>query len=69
MISERIENISVQGYSEISFIIGGTLGLSKEVINASNELISFSKGGSYEKTYSVALFGFCRGLFGADAEA
>ena len=41
--SKRIENISVQGYSEISFIIGGTLGLSKEVINASNELISFSK--------------------------
>ncbi len=41
--SEKIENISIQGYSEVTFIIGGTLGLSKEVIDNSNELISFSK--------------------------
>ena len=40
--SRKIENISLNN-SEISFIIGGSLGLSNEVINASNELICFSK--------------------------
>ena len=41
--SDKIENIALQGYSDITLIIGGTLGLSNNVINASNELISFSK--------------------------
>lgn len=41
--SEKIENISVRGYSSITFIIGGTLGISKEVLNKSSELICFSK--------------------------
>lgn len=41
--SEKIENIKVRGFSTITFIIGGTLGLTDEVLKQSNELISFSK--------------------------
>lgn len=41
--SREIENIKVKGFSSITFIIGGTLGLTNEVLNVSNELISFSK--------------------------
>lgn len=41
--SKSLEEITVKGYSTITFIIGGTLGLSKEVLDVSNELISFSK--------------------------
>ena len=40
--SEKIENISFNN-SSISFVIGGSLGLSKEVLEKSNELICFSK--------------------------
>ncbi len=40
--SHKLENIS-QNNSNISFIIGGSLGLSKEVLNSCNELICFSK--------------------------
>lgn len=40
--SEKIENISFNN-SNISFVIGGSLGLSKEVLEKSNELIGFSK--------------------------
>ena len=35
--SKRLEEITVKGYCTITFIIGGTLGLSKEVLDASNE--------------------------------
>ena len=41
--SKKLENISLNKNSNISFIIGGSLGLSDEVILHSNELISFSK--------------------------
>ncbi len=41
--SKEIENIKVKGFSTITFIIGGTLGLTNEILNISNELISFSK--------------------------
>ena len=41
--SEKIENIKVKGFSDITFIIGGTLGLTDEVLKESNELICFSK--------------------------
>jgi 23S rRNA (pseudouridine1915-N3)-methyltransferase len=41
--SEKIENIAVKGFSTITFIIGGTLGLTEEVLKSSNELICFSK--------------------------
>ena len=40
--SEKIENISFNN-STISFVIGGSLGLSKNVLKKSNELICFSK--------------------------
>lgn len=40
--SGKIENISFNN-SNISFVIGGSLGLSKEVLEKSNELIGFSK--------------------------
>ena len=41
--SEKIENITVRGFSTITFIIGGTLGISNEVLEKANELICFSK--------------------------
>lgn len=41
--AEKIEDISVHSNSHISFIIGGSLGLSKDVLHLSNERICFSK--------------------------
>lgn len=41
--SNKIQELSVKGYSTITFIIGGTLGLTNEVLKKSNELICFSK--------------------------
>lgn len=41
--SNKLENIALNINSNISFIIGGSLGLSKDVILNSNELICFSK--------------------------
>lgn len=41
--SEKIENITVRGFSTITFIIGGTLGIMNEILEKSNELICFSK--------------------------
>ena len=41
--SDKIENITVRGFSSITFIIGGTLGIMNDVLNKSNELICFSK--------------------------
>ncbi len=41
--SEKIENLQIKGFSDITFIIGGTLGLKKDVLERANELICFSK--------------------------
>ena len=41
--SEKIENIAINMNSSITFIIGGTLGLTQEVLNLANEKICFSK--------------------------
>ena len=41
--SNKINNISLNYNSSITFIIGGSLGLSEEVLSHSNELIRFSK--------------------------
>ena len=41
--SKKINDISLNSSSSITFIIGGTLGLSENVLNNSNELICFSK--------------------------
>ena len=41
--SQKITNISLNSSSNITFIIGGTLGLDENVLKNSNELICFSK--------------------------
>ena len=41
--SKKIQDISVKGFSSITFIIGGTLGLNSEILGKSNEIICFSK--------------------------
>lgn len=40
--SKKIENISINGFSTIVFIIGGSLGISDELLNKCNERICFS---------------------------
>lgn len=42
-LSQKIENLGVQGKSHIVFVIGGSIGLSKEVCKRSNFALSFSK--------------------------
>jgi len=41
--SKKITDISINSFSSITFIIGGTLGLYENVLKNSNELICFSK--------------------------
>lgn len=41
--AEKIEQLMIHGKSKIFFVIGGSLGLSKEVIERSNYALSFSK--------------------------
>lgn len=41
--AEKIENIKLKGFSTITFIIGGTVGLDKELVTNSNFVLSFSK--------------------------
>lgn len=41
--SKKIDNISVNYNSSITFIIGGTLGIHSDVLNICNEKICFSK--------------------------
>ena len=41
--SKKIENISLNFNSTITFIIGGTLGLTEQVLQMSNEKLCFSK--------------------------
>ncbi len=42
-LAQKIETIGVNGKSEITFIIGGSNGLSEEVINRADLKLSFSK--------------------------
>lgn len=42
-LAEKIDSLMIDGVSDISFIIGGSLGLSDEVISRSNFKLSFSK--------------------------
>lgn len=42
-LSEKIEKLGVQGTSHIIFIIGGSIGLGKEVLAKSDYALSFSK--------------------------
>lgn len=41
--SKKIENIALNFNSNITFVIGGTLGLNKQVLSIANEKICFSK--------------------------
>lgn len=42
-LSDMINDLGIKGYSDIQFIIGGSLGLSSQVINKSDYALSFSK--------------------------
>lgn len=42
-LSEKIQSLMIDGINNITFIIGGSLGLSKEVLNKSHFKLSFSK--------------------------
>ena len=41
--AEKIETLGIQGNSSIAFVIGGSIGLGKEVLNRSDLALSFSK--------------------------
>lgn len=41
--SKKIEDITIEGYSDITFIIGGSNGLAKAVKTKANHKLSFSK--------------------------
>ena len=41
--AEKIETLGVQGKSSIAFVIGGSIGLGKEVLRQSDFALSFSK--------------------------
>ena len=41
--SEKLSNITLRENSTITFLIGGTLGMSQELLKHANELIRFSK--------------------------
>lgn len=42
-LADKIDKLGVQGTSHIIFIIGGSIGLGKEVLQKSNYALSFSK--------------------------
>lgn len=42
-LSEKMSDVMVQGINDITFIIGGSLGLSPDVLNRSDFKLSFSK--------------------------
>lgn len=42
-LAEKIDKLGIQGVSHITFIIGGSIGLGKEVLSRSDYALSFSK--------------------------
>ena len=42
-LSDKIQDITLKGFSTIDFVIGGTTGLDKELVANSNMVLSFSK--------------------------
>lgn len=42
-LADKVEKLGIQGTSHIIFIIGGSIGLGKEVLQRSNYALSFSK--------------------------
>lgn len=41
--SEKLHNLGLQGESHIIFVIGGSIGLARDILKDSKELLSFSK--------------------------
>lgn len=41
--ASKIQDITLKGFSTIDFIIGGTVGLDRTLVNSSNFVLSFSK--------------------------
>ena len=41
--SKKIENLGIQGKSHVIFVIGGSIGLGREVLKRSDYALSFSK--------------------------
>lgn len=42
-LADKVDNLGIQGVSHIIFVIGGSLGLGKEVLDRSDYALSFSK--------------------------
>ena len=42
-LSQHIEKLGIEGISSIAFLIGGSLGLSADVLNRADYKLSFSK--------------------------
>jgi 23S rRNA (pseudouridine1915-N3)-methyltransferase len=42
-LADRLDKLATYGKSKVAFIIGGSLGLSEEVLKRANEKLSFSK--------------------------
>ncbi len=42
-LADMIDKLAIYGKSKIAFVIGGSLGLSKDVLNRADEKLSFSK--------------------------
>ena len=42
-LAEKMETLGIQGKSSIAFVIGGSIGLGKEVLKRSDYALSFSK--------------------------
>ena len=42
-LADKIQNITINGFSNITFIIGGSLGIDRDLVKESNYVLSFSK--------------------------
>lgn len=43
VLAEELRQLTISGKSDLTFVIGGSLGLSEEVLSRANETISFGK--------------------------
>ncbi len=55
-LAGKLENLAVTGKSDITFIIGGSIGLSEDVMKRSNYALSFSKMTFPHQLMRVILF-------------
>ena len=54
--AKQIDQLGIQGKSQLTFVIGGSLGLSQEVMTRSDAKISFGKM-TYPPTHETDLIG------------